>query len=110
VFPYFGLASGFLTGKYRSKEGLAGRSRGMTLAKYMNPRGLAVLAALDDVATVSGASPAQISLAWLKSRPGVLAPITSATSVAQVEELLGAMTLTLTAGQLTRLDVASETV
>lgn len=108
VFPYFGLASGFLTGKYRSQADLQGRSRGMALTKYMNERGLGVLAALDEVAAATHATSAQVALAWLRSRPGVTAPIASATSVKQAEELLGAMTLKLSAEQLARLNAASD--
>ncbi len=105
--PYYGLASGFLTGKYRSQDDLVGRPRGSAVERYLDRRGLGVLAALDTVAAISGASPAQIALAWLAAQPAVAAPIASATSVAQVEELLGAMRLTLTPSQLAVLDRAS---
>lgn len=107
VVPYYGLASGFLTGKYRSRADLAGRARGSGVADYLGPRGLAVLAALDEVAAEAGATPAQVALAWLAAQPAVAAPTASATTVAQVEELLGAMRLSLTAAQLARLDAAS---
>jgi aryl-alcohol dehydrogenase-like predicted oxidoreductase len=107
VVPYYGLASGFLTGKYRKPADLAGRARGGAAEKYMNPFGLGVLAALDKVAAEVGATPAQVALAWLAAQPAVAAPIASATSAAQVEELLGAMRLKLTAEQLAVLDRAS---
>lgn len=107
ALPYFGLASGFLTGKYRSAADLEGRPRGPYLQGYMNARGQRVLAALDKVAAETGAVPAQVALAWTAAQPGVAAPIASATSLAQMEELLGAMRLTLTAEQLDHLDAAS---
>jgi aryl-alcohol dehydrogenase-like predicted oxidoreductase len=107
VLPYFGLASGFLTGKYRS-EGDFGKSvRGGRMEAYLNDRGRRVLAALDEVAAEAGATPAQVALAWLAAQPGIAAPIASATSVAQLEELLGVLTLDLNEGQLERLKVAS---
>lgn len=105
--PYYGLASGFLTGKYRSLDDVAGKARGGAVGRYLNPHGLGVLNALDAVAAESGATPAQIALAWLAAQPAVAAPIASATSVQQVEELLGAMRLTLTSSQLATLDAAS---
>ena len=107
VLPYFGLASGFLTGKYRSAADFGKSPRGGGMAKYLNARGLAVLDALDLVAAEAGATPAQVALAWLAAQPSVTAPIASATSVAQLDELLGAMTLELGADQLARLDMAS---
>ena len=107
VLPYFGLASGFLTGKYRSQSDLGKSVRGDTVAKYLDGRGMAVLAALDAVAEETGSTPAQAALAWLAAQPGVTAPIASATSVAQLEELLGAMELKLTSDQVDRLDTAS---
>jgi aryl-alcohol dehydrogenase-like predicted oxidoreductase len=107
AIPYYGLASGFLTGKYRSKADLAGKPRGGAVEKYLNDDGLRVLAALDTVAAQVRATPAQVALAWLAAQPGVAAPIASATSVAQVEELLDAMRLNLSAEQLAILDSAS---
>jgi aryl-alcohol dehydrogenase-like predicted oxidoreductase len=107
ALPYFGLASGFLTGKYRS-EGDYGKSvRGDRMAKYFEAGGLKVLAALDEVAAETGTSPAQAALAWLAAQPGITAPIASATSLAQLEELLGVLTLELSAAQLERLSAAS---
>ena len=106
VVPYFGLASGFLSGKYRSEADLAGRPRGYRVKEYVNPRGLAMLAAMEEVAADTGATLPQIALAWIAAQPGLTAPIASATSVAQVEELLGAMDLRLSDDQLARLDAA----
>jgi len=107
VLPYFGLASGFLTGKYRSAADAGKSERGGKAASYLDDRGAAILAALDDVAAETGATLAQIALAWNAAQPGVTAPIASATSVAQLEELLGAMTLDLSTAQLAQLDAAS---
>ncbi len=105
--PYFPLASGFLTGKYRRQADTAGAARGGAVGRYLDARGLAVLAAVDAVAADAGATPAQVALAWLAAQRSVTAPIASATSVAQVEELLGAMRLVLTLRQLAALDAAS---
>lgn len=107
VVPFYALASGFLSGKYRSAADLAGRQRGGEVEKYLTDKGFAVLAALDGVAAETGAKPAQIALAWLTAQPAVTAPIASATTVPQVEELLAAMELDLAAHQLARLDAAS---
>jgi len=106
VLPYYSLASGFLTGKYRGADDLGKSVRGSRVAAYLEGKGKRVLAALDAIAAESGATLAQISLAWIAAQPGVAAPIASATSVAQLEELLPAMDLTLTADQLERLDAA----
>ena len=89
VICYSSLASGFLTGKYRSEKDLANRSRGSGVQKYLNPRGLRILAALDEVAKDYNATPAQVSLAWLLAKPVITAPIASATSIKQLDELLG---------------------
>jgi aryl-alcohol dehydrogenase-like predicted oxidoreductase len=105
--PYYGLAAGFLTGKYRSEADLQGRARSGSARKYLNPAGLGVLAALDEVAAQINATPGQVALAWVAAQPGVAAPIASATSVAQVDELLGAMRLQLSPTHLARLDRAS---
>ena len=105
--PYYGLASGFLTGKYRTKAHLADKPRAAAVEKYLNDFGMNVLAALDRVAAHSGATPGQVALAWLAAQPGVTAPIASATTVGQVEELLGAMRLNLTAEQLAILNTVS---
>ena len=105
--PYFALASGFLTGKYRSTTDAAHKARGGAVARYLNDYGLGVLQALDAVAKATRTTPAQVALAWLAAQPAVAAPIASATTVAQVEELLGAMRLTLTPEQLLALDAES---
>jgi aryl-alcohol dehydrogenase-like predicted oxidoreductase len=105
--PYFALASGFLTGKYRNAADTAHKARGSAAARHLNAYGLGVLRALDEVAKTLHATPAQTALAWLAAQPAVAAPIASATSVAQVDELLGAMRLTLTSEQLLALDQAS---
>jgi aryl-alcohol dehydrogenase-like predicted oxidoreductase len=107
VVPYYGLASGFLTGKYRTPADLTGKARGRAAEKYLNAFGLGVLAALDNVAAELRATPAQVALAWLAAQPAVAAPIASATRVVQVEELLGAMRLDLSVAQLAVLDRAS---
>jgi aryl-alcohol dehydrogenase-like predicted oxidoreductase len=106
VLPYFGLAAGFLTGKYRTEADLSRGSRGERAGRYLTGKGPAVLAAMDNVAADTGATLAQIALAWLLARPAVTAPIASATSAAQVEESLGATTLTLTAEQVEALTEA----
>ena len=106
VLPYFALASGFLTGKYRSAADAAKSPRGTRATEMLNPRGLRILAALDTVASEAGATPAQVALAWLLAR-GATAPIASATSVSQLQELIGATTLQLNQTQLVALDLAS---
>lgn len=103
VIPYYGLASGFLTGKYRTKDDLSKSVRGGRMGELLEGKGKAVLDALDGVAEETGATLAQISLAWLIAQEGVTAPIASATSVKQLEELLPAMELKLTTDQLDRL-------
>jgi len=99
VLPYFGLASGFLTGKYRSSADSGKSVRGDRMAAYLDARGIAMLDALDAVAAEAAATPAQVALAWLAAQPGVTAPIASATTLAQLEELLGVLTLELTPAQ-----------
>ena len=105
--PYSALASGFLSGKYRSRDDAANRPRGAAVTGYLNEYGFGVLQAVEAVASEASATPAQVALAWLAAQPAVAAPIASATGVEQVEELLGAMRLTLTSDQLARLDVNS---
>ena len=107
VITYFSLAAGFLTGKYRSEADFSKSARGGGMKKYLNARGTRILHALDEAARAFTATPAQIALAWLMQRPAVTAPIASATSVAQLEELIGAMRITLDADTLERLDAAS---
>lgn len=103
VVPYYGLAAGFLTGKYRSDADLSQSVRGARMGELLHGKGGAVLTALDEVAAETGATPAQVALAWLMAQPGVTAPIASATSVQQLSELTPAMRLTLTKEQLARL-------
>jgi len=108
VISYYALASGFLSGKYRSAADLSkSTARGGAVKKFLNPHGLQVLAALDAVAAAHQATPAQVALAWLIARPGLTAPIVSATSVEQLHELLGATSLQLTHDEIARLDLAS---
>lgn len=108
VISYYALASGFLTGKYRSETDLAkSASRGGSVRKHLNPRGLGILAALDEIAASQRATPAQVALAWLMARPGLTAPIAGATSVEQLHELLGAARLSLDAEAIAQLDRVS---
>jgi aryl-alcohol dehydrogenase-like predicted oxidoreductase len=108
VIPYYSLASGFLTGKYRSPADAGKSPRGEGIAaKYLNERGRRILAALDAAAARHGATPAQVALAWLIARPGITAPIASATSLAQLEELAGAVRLRLDPATIAELDAAS---
>lgn len=103
VIPYYGLASGFLTGKYRSADDLGKSVRGGGMAKLLEGKGSDVLAAMDAVAAETGATLAQIALAWLAAQDGVTAPIASATSVAQLAELMGYLEVELTRDQIDRL-------
>jgi aryl-alcohol dehydrogenase-like predicted oxidoreductase len=107
VIPYFSLAAGFLTGKYRSEADLKISPRGGGVAKYLNDRGRAVLAALDAVAKDSQSTPARVALAWLMTRPGIVAPISSATSTDHVKDLVEATKLELGQSALHRLTAAS---
>jgi aryl-alcohol dehydrogenase-like predicted oxidoreductase len=108
VINYYALASGFLSGKYRSAADLSkSAARGGAVQKYLNPHGLGILAALDRVAATHGATVAQVALAWLIARPGLTAPIASATSVEQLHELLGAVALNLSHDDIAQLDLAS---
>ena len=107
VITYFSLAAGFLTGKYRSPADFGKSARGEGMKQFMNERGMRILDALDAVGTRFDATPAQVALAWLMARPAVTAPIASATSVAQLDEILGAATLTLDAEATRTLDAAS---
>ena len=104
VTPYYSLASGFLTGKYRSEADLGKSARGGGMRENFNRRGLDILAGLDRVAAAHGATPAQVALAWLMARPSVTAPIASATSVAQLKELALSADLKLAAEDLKALD------
>jgi aryl-alcohol dehydrogenase-like predicted oxidoreductase len=107
VITYFSLASGFLTGKYRSERDLEGRPRAYRVKDMLNDRGFRILAALDAVAAAHGATPAQVALAWLLRKPAVTAPIASATRIEQLDELIGALALELSPEDMRRLDAAS---
>jgi len=107
VITFFALASGFLSGKYRSEADLAKSARGQGVKKYLTPRGLRVLDALDTVATRLNATPAQVAIAWQIARPSVSAPIASATSPAQLADLVCAARLTLDADAVRAMNEAS---
>jgi len=108
VINYYALASGFLTGKYRTEADLAKSRRGQGVKKYLDARGRRVLGALDAVARRHAATAAQVALAWLIARPGVTAPIASATSVAQLQEILAGAQLRLAAEDIAALNDASD--
>ena len=107
VIPYFSLASGFLTGKYKSEADLGASKRGQFVKKYLDDRGFRILHALDEVAREIHSSPAKISLAWLTARPGITSPIASATSLQQLKDLIGATELRLDRAVIERLNNAS---
>src|SRR6266436_3731247 len=108
VIPYSSLGSGFLSGKYRRGGDLPATARASGVQKtYMTDRGFAILEAVEKVAAAAGATPAQVALSWLAHRPGITAPIASATSVAQLKELLGGIELQLDADARATLDRAS---
>jgi aryl-alcohol dehydrogenase-like predicted oxidoreductase len=107
VISYYSLASGFLTGKYRSESDLSKSVRGKGIKKYLNERGFRILRVLDDLAKQNNATPAQISLAWLMARPGVTAPIASATSLGQLNDLVKAADLQLDHASVELLNRAS---
>jgi aryl-alcohol dehydrogenase-like predicted oxidoreductase len=108
VIPYYSLAAGFLTGKYRTQADLSKSARGAKVGKsYLNEGGLRVLAAVDAVAADLKASPAQVALAWLMARPGITAPIASATTPAQLDELIASTRLTLSPEAIGRLNATS---
>jgi aryl-alcohol dehydrogenase-like predicted oxidoreductase len=107
VISYYGLAKGFLSGKYRSKEDLGKSARGGGVQEYLNPRGMRILAALDAVSARHKATQAEVALAWVIARPGVTAPIASATKLDQADSLIKAVSLTLGADDLAELEKAS---
>jgi aryl-alcohol dehydrogenase-like predicted oxidoreductase len=107
ILPYFPLASGFLTGKYRTSADKTKSVRGGGAVKHLDGKGKPVLAALDAVAARHGATCAQVALAWIMAKPAIAAPIASATSVAQITELMGALGLALGADDIAELDKAS---
>ena len=105
VIPFFSLAAGFLTGKYRSEADYAKSPRGeRSIPRYMNDRGMKILAALDEIAAAKGTEPAAVALAWLMAKPAVTAPIASATSLKQLETLVAATRLALSPDDMARLD------
>ena len=107
VIPYYALASGFLSGKYRSEADFSKSLRGPRMKKYLDARGLRILAALDELAAEHKATPASVALAWLMAQPALVAPIASATTIDQVVEFSAAVRLNLSADALARLDRAS---
>jgi aryl-alcohol dehydrogenase-like predicted oxidoreductase len=106
VIPYFGLAAGFLTGKYRSEADFGKSPRGARMGRYLDEKGRNILAAMDRISGETGASLAEIALAWLNAQPGVTAPIASATSVEQLQSLIKGAQLQLSKGQLDALTAA----
>ena len=108
VLSYFSLASGFLTGKYRSEADVTNKARGDFVKKYLNDRGFRILDALDQVAKRLHSTAAQVALAWLIARPTVTAPIASATSLAQLKQLIGATKLNLDEASMGLLNRASD--
>jgi aryl-alcohol dehydrogenase-like predicted oxidoreductase len=107
VVPYYALGAGFLTGKYRSEADFGKSPRGASMKNYLNERGLRILKALDDVSARLGAKPAHVALAWLIARPSITAPIASATSLAQLEDLFAGVRLKLDRDAIKQLDTAS---
>ena len=107
VVPYFSLASGFLTGKYKTKADAEGKNRGSRVEKYFDDRGMKILAALSEAEKETGAKQASIALAWLMAQPTILAPIASATSTEQLEDLFAAAELSLPQDVLEKLNTAS---
>jgi aryl-alcohol dehydrogenase-like predicted oxidoreductase len=107
VISFYALAGGFLTGKYRSEKDLEGKARARTVSHYLDPRGLDILGEMDKIAARLGATPAQVAVAWVMAQKGVTAPIVSATSEAQLAEILHAVDITLDRAALDRLDRVS---
>ena len=107
VIPYYALASGFLTGKYRSAADFGKSQRGGRMSAFLNPRGLRILAAMDDIAVEHAVTPAAVALAWLIARPSITAPIASVTSLEQLKDFTAAVSLKLTPAEIAILDAAS---
>jgi aryl-alcohol dehydrogenase-like predicted oxidoreductase len=107
VISYYSLASGFLTGKYRSEADLSKSPRGQGIKQYLNERGFRILRALDEVAEQYRSTPARVALAWLIARPGITAPIASATSLEQLDDLIEATRLELDRSAIEKLNQAS---
>ena len=108
VVTYYSLASGFLSGKYRSEKDLSQSQRGQGVGKYLNDRGFRILDALDEVAAAHDVKPAEVALAWLIAQPGVTAPIASATKIPQVDSFVTALSLTLSASEIAALNHAGK--
>ena len=106
VVTYYSLASGFLSGKYRSESDLGQSQRGSGIAKYLNPRGFAIIKALETVAEKHQVKPAEVALAWLIHQPGVTAPSASATKVAHIDGFATALSLNLSADDIAALTKA----
>ncbi|MFD2866613.1 aldo/keto reductase [Mucilaginibacter antarcticus] len=107
VITFYSLASGFLTGKYRSDADLSKSARGGSVKKYLNGRGFRIVKALEEVAGRHNTTPASVAIAWLIARPGITAPIASATTVAQLNETIAAVKLNLTGAEIDLLNTAS---
>ena len=107
VIPYYSLASGFLSGKYRAESDVGSAKRGAGVKKYINPKGMGVLKALDEVAKKHNSNPTQIALAWLMQRRPITAPIVSATSLQQLKDLIAAPSVKLDAAEVATIDKAS---
>jgi aryl-alcohol dehydrogenase-like predicted oxidoreductase len=107
VISYYALASGFLTGKYRTERDLSKSPRGQGIRKYLNERGFRILKALDEVSAELNANPAQVSIAWLLARPSITAPIASATKIEQLNDLIRAVELKLPPAAIEKLNKAS---
>jgi aryl-alcohol dehydrogenase-like predicted oxidoreductase len=108
VICYFSLASGFLSGKYRSEADLSKSPRGQAVKKYLNARGFRILDALDQVAKQHNVTPTQVALAWLMARPSITAPIASATNLKQLDDLIQSATLKLDRSSIELLNQASK--
>lgn len=106
VVTYYSLASGFLSGKYRSEKDLSQSQRGQGIAKYLNPRGFAIVEALENVAANHQVKPAEVALAWLIQQPGVTAPIASATKLAHIDSFVTAVSLNLSTDEIAALNKA----
>lgn len=107
IIPFYGLANGFLTGKYRSRDDLGKSTRGGRVEEYLEGKGMRILSALDQVSGETGAPLAAVALAWTNAQPGIVATLASATGAGQLQELTRSMDLKLTAEQITLLDEAS---
>ena len=108
VVPYFSLAAGYLTGKYRTPADAEGKARGKNVAKYINEHGFAVIAAMEEIAGETGGNATQVALAWLMAQPSITAPIASATSLEQLEDLIRSTELKLPTSAIERLSTLSQ--